>query len=105
MTEISRQEYAALFGPTTGDKIRLGDTDLYLEIERDLRVLGDEALYCGGKTLRDGMGMNNQLTSDGGALDLVITHVTGLDAVLGEVKADVGGKDGVIAGLGKAGDS
>ena len=105
MTEISRQEYAGLFGPTTGDKIRLADTDLYIEIERDLRVLGDEALYGGGKTLRDGMGMNNQLSSAGGALDLVITNVTVLDAVLGVVKADVGAKDGMIAGVGKAGNS
>jgi urease subunit alpha len=105
MTAISRQEYAGLFGPTTGDKIRLGDTDLYIEIERDLRVLGDEAIYGGGKTLRDGMGVNNQLTSEGGALDLVITNVTIVDAVLGVVKADVGIKDGLIAGVGKAGNS
>jgi urease subunit alpha len=105
MTEISRQEYAGLFGPTTGDKIRLGDTDLYIEIERDLRVLGDEAIYGGGKTLRDGMGVNTQLTSEGGALDLVITNVTLLDAVQGVVKADVGVKDGVIVGVGKAGNS
>ena len=83
MTQISRREYAGLFGPAIGDQIRLGDTDLYIEIERDLRVLGDEAIYGGGKTLRDGMGMNNQLTSEGGALDLVITNVTVLDAVLG----------------------
>ena len=105
MSEISRQEYAGLFGPTVGDKIRLGDTDLYIEIERDLRVLGDEAIYGGGKTLRDGMGLNNQLNSEGGALDLVITNVTVLDAVLGVVKADVGVKDGVIVGIGKAGNS
>src|SRR5215469_1245040 len=105
MTEISRQEYAGLFGPTVGDKIRLGDTGLFLEIERDLRVPGDEALYGGGKTLRDGMGVNNQLTSDGGALDLVITNVTVVDAVLGVVKADVGVKDGLITGLGKAGNT
>jgi urease subunit alpha len=105
MTEISRQEYAGLFGPTVGDKIRLGDTGLYLEIERDLRVPGDEALYGGGKTLRDGMGVNNQLTSEGGALDLVITNVTVVDAMLGVVKADVGVKDGLIAGVGKAGNS
>ncbi len=105
MTEIARQEYAGLFGPTVGDKIRLGDTDLYIEIERDFRVLGDEAIYGGGKTLRDGMGVNNQLTSEGGALDLVITNVTVLDAVLGVVKADVGIKDGLIAGVGKAGNS
>lgn len=105
MTEISRQEYAGLFGPTVGDKIRLGDTGLFIEIERDLRVLGDEAIYGGGKTLRDGMGVNNQLTSEGGALDLVITNVTVLDAVLGVVKADVGVKDGLIVGVGKAGNS
>ena len=105
MTEISRQEYAGLFGPGAGDKIRLGDTDLYLEVERDLRVPGDEAIYGGGKTLRDGMGVNNQLTSEGGALDLLITNVTILDAVLGVVKADVGIKDGLIAGVGKAGNS
>jgi urease subunit alpha len=105
VTEISRQEYAGLFGPTIGDQIRLGDTDLYIEIERDLRVLGDEAIYGGGKTLRDGMGVNNQLTSEGGALDLVITNVTVLDAVLGVVKADVGVKDGLIVGVGKAGNS
>jgi urease subunit alpha len=105
MTEISRQEYAGLFGPTVGDKIRLGDTGLFIEIERDLRVLGDEAIYGGGKSLRDGMGVNNQLTSEGGALDLVITNVTVLDAVLGVVKADVGVKDGLIVGVGKAGNS
>jgi urease subunit alpha len=105
MSEISRQTYAGLFGPTVGDKVRLADTDLYIEIERDLRVLGDEAIYGGGKTLRDGMGVNNQLTSDGGALDLVITNVTIVDAVLGVVKADVGVKDGVIVGVGKAGNS
>ncbi len=105
MTEISRQEYAGLFGPAMGDKIRLGDTDLYIEIERDLRVPGDEAIYGGGKTLRDGMGVNNQLTSEGGALDLVITNVTVVDAVLGVIKADVGVKDGVIVGVGKAGNS
>ena len=105
MTEISRQEYAGLFGPTVGDKIRLGDTELFIEVERDLRVLGDEAIYGGGKTLRDGMGVNNQLTSEGGALDLVITNVTIVDAVLGVVKADVGIKDGLIVGIGKAGNS
>ena len=104
MSQISRQQYADLYGPTVGDKIRLGDTDLYVEIEKDLRVLGDEAVYGGGKTLRDGMGLDNQLTAAGGALDLVITNVTIVDAVLGVVKADVGVKDGRIAGIGKAGN-
>ena len=104
MAQISRQEYANLFGPTTGDKIRLGDTDLFIEIEKDYRVYGDEAIYGGGKTLRDGMGMDNQLTSTGGALDLVITNVTIVDAVLGVVKGDVGVKNGKIVGVGKAGN-
>lgn len=104
VTKISRQEYAGQFGPTIGDKIRLADTELYVEIEKDLRVYGDEAIYGGGKTLRDGMGVDNQLTSEAGALDLVITNVTILDALLGVVKADVGLKDGKIVGIGKAGN-
>jgi urease subunit alpha len=104
MSQMSRKQYADLFGPTTGDQIRLGDTDLYVEIEKDLRVYGDEAIYGGGKTLRDGMGMDNLLTSAGGALDLVITNVTILDPILGVIKADVGVKDGKIAGIGKAGN-
>ena len=104
MSQISRKENASLFGPTVGDKIRLGDTDLYIEIEKDLRVYGDEAIYGGGKTLRDGMGMDNQLTSEGGALDLVITNVTVVDPLLGIIKADVGIKDGKIVGVGKAGN-
>jgi len=105
MAQIRRKDYADLFGPTTGDKIRLGDTDLYVEIENDLRVYGDEAIYGGGKTLRDGMGFDNQLTSEGGALDLVITNVTVIDPFIGVVKADVGIKDGLIVGVGKAGNS
>ncbi|WP_326557370.1 urease subunit alpha [Micromonospora sp. NBC_01796] len=104
MSQISRQEYAGLYGPTTGDKIRLGDTELYIEIEKDLRSLGDEAVYGGGKTLRDGMGANAELTNANGALDLVITNVTILDAQVGVVKADVGIKDGRIVGIGKAGN-
>jgi urease subunit alpha len=104
MTSISRQEYANLYGPTVGDKVRLGDTDLYIEIERDLRVYGDESIYGGGKTLRDGMGVENQLTSAAGALDLVITNVTVVDPLLGVCKADVGVKDGKIVGIGKAGN-
>jgi urease subunit alpha len=104
MSQLSRRQYVDLYGPTVGDKIRLGDTDLYLEIERDLRVLGDEVLFGGTKTIRDGMGGNNQITSTGGALDLVITNVTVVDPVIGVVKADVGVKDGKIAGIGKAGN-
>ncbi|MBK8048089.1 MAG: urease subunit alpha [Anaerolineales bacterium] len=104
MAQVTRQEYAMLFGPTVGDKIRLGDTELYVEVEQDLRVLGDEAVYGGGKTLRDGMGIDNQLTSAAGALDLVITNVVIIDALLGVIKADVGVKDGKIVGIGKAGN-
>jgi urease subunit alpha len=104
MSKMTRKQYADLYGPTVGDKIRLGDTDLYIEIEKDLRVYGDEAVYGGGKTLRDGMGIDNQLTSIAGALDLVITNVTILDPVAGVVKADVGVKDGKIAGIGHAGN-
>ena len=104
MAKISRQQYADLYGPTTGDKIRLGDTDLYIEIEKDLRVYGEEAVYGGGKTLRDGMGYDNELTSAAGAPDLVITNVTILDAVQGVIKADVGVKNGNICAIGKAGN-
>ena len=104
MATISRQENNNLFGPTVGDKIRLGDTNLYIEIEKDLRVYGDEAVYGGGKTIRDGMGLANTITSEQGSLDLVITNVTIIDAKLGVIKADVGIKDGKIAGIGKAGN-
>ncbi len=104
MATITRQQYNNLFGPTVGDKIRLGDTGLYIEIERDLREYGDEVVYGGGKTIRDGMGLANTMTSDEGSLDLVITNVTIVDPILGVVKADVGVKDGKIAGIGKAGN-
>lgn len=104
MPQISRQEYAGLFGPTTGDKIRLGDTNLFIEIEKDLRGYGEESVYGGGKSLRDGMGANNNLTRDNGVLDLVITNVTIVDARLGVIKADVGIRDGKIAGIGKSGN-
>ncbi|MDE5814944.1 MAG: amidohydrolase family protein, partial [Alistipes sp.] len=104
MATVSRQEYNNLFGPTKGDKIRLGDTNLYIEIEKDLREYGDEVVYGGGKTLRDGMGLANTMTSKEGSLDLVITNVTVVDPIVGVVKADVGIKDGKIAGLGKSGN-
>lgn len=104
MPKISHQEYAALFGPTVGDKIRLGDTDLYIEIEKDLRGYGDEAVYGGGKTLRGGMGGDARMTRDTGVLDIVITNVTIVDPVQGVIKADVGIRDGKIVGIGKAGN-
>ena len=105
MAKISRKQYNDLYGPTVGDKIRLANSSLYVEIERDLRGgYGDEVIYGGGKTLRDGMGLTNTATSESGALDIVITNVTIIDAVLGVVKADVGIKDGLIVGIGKSGN-
>jgi urease subunit alpha len=104
MAEISRREHASLFGPTTGDRIRLGDTDLYVEIEKDIRGFGDEVVFGGGKSIREGMGFDNTLTSADGAPDLVITNVTIIDAMQGVVKADVGIKNGLICGIGKAGN-
>lgn len=104
MATISRQENNNLFGPTVGDKIRLANTELYVQIEKDLRGYGDENVYGGGKTMRDGMGTANEITSDAGSLDVVITNVTILDPLLGVVKADVGIKDGKIAGIGKSGN-
>ncbi len=104
MPTISRKEYAGLFGPTTGDKIRLGDTNLFVEIEKDLRGYGEESVYGGGKSLRDGMGADNTLTRDNGVLDLVITNVTIIDAIQGVIKADVGIRDGKIVGIGKSGN-
>ena len=105
MAKITRKQHNDLFGPAVGDKIRLANSSLMVEIERDLRCSsGDEVIYGGGKTLRDGMGLDNTATSESGALDLVITNVTIIDAVLGVVKADVGIKDGKIAGIGKSGN-
>jgi urease subunit alpha len=105
MAEISRAEYVGMYGPTTGDRVRLGDTNLFVEIERDLRgPPGDEVVFGGGKSMREGMGMDNQITRKGGAPDLVITNVTIIDAVLGVVKADVGIKDGRISAIGKSGN-
>jgi urease subunit alpha len=105
MATISRQEYVGLFGPTTGDRIRLGDTGLFVEIERDLRGgYGDEIVFGGGKSMREGMGMDNRVTRADGAPDLVITNVTIIDAIQGVVKADVGIKDGRICAIGKAGN-
>jgi urease subunit alpha len=101
---ISRAQYSEMFGPTVGDRVRLGDTDLWAEVEQDLLVYGDECVFGGGKTLRDGLGTNGSITADQGALDFVITGALIVDAVLGIVKADIGVKDGRIAGIGKAGN-
>ena len=100
---IDGKKYAAMYGPTTGDKIRLADTNLVIQVEKDFTVYGDEAKFGGGKTLRDGMGQSVNTTGEGGDLDLVITNCVILDYT-GIYKADIGIKDGKIAGIGKAGN-
>ena len=99
---ISRSDYAAMFGPTTGDKLRLADTDLVIEVERDLTTYGEEVKFGGGKVIRDGMGQS-QVTRAEGAVDTVITNALIVDHT-GIYKADVGLKDGRIAKIGKAGN-
>ena len=100
---ISRLKYANMYGPTTGDKVRLGDTELLIEIEKDFTVYGDEAKFGGGKTIRDGMAQSARATRAEGVLDFVITSVMIIDH-WGIVKADIGIKDGKIVGIGKAGN-
>ena len=101
-TEISRSAYAAMFGPTTGDRVRLGDTDLIIEVERDLTTYGEEVKFGGGKVIRDGMGQS-QISRAGGAVDTVITNALIVDHA-GIWKADVGLRDGRIHKIGKAGN-
>jgi urease subunit alpha len=101
-TRIPRAAYAAMFGPTTGDRVRLADTDLIVEVEKDFTVYGEEVKFGGGKTIRDGMGQG-QATRAQGAVDTVITNVLIIDH-WGIVKADVGLKGGRIAAIGKAGN-
>ncbi|MEL6645249.1 MAG: urease subunit alpha [Pseudomonadota bacterium] len=101
-TKISRAAYADMYGPTTGDKVRLADTDLIIEVERDLTTYGEEVKFGGGKVIRDGMGQS-QVTRADGAVDTVITNALIVDHT-GIYKADVGLKDGQIAKIGKAGN-
>ncbi|MDB5659784.1 MAG: urease subunit alpha [Cypionkella sp.] len=101
-TRIARADYAAMYGPTTGDRIRLGDTDLIIEVERDLTTYGEEVKFGGGKVIRDGMGQS-QIPRAGGAVDTVITNALILDHS-GIYKADVGLRDGLIHKIGKAGN-
>ncbi|MGJ3190604.1 urease subunit alpha [Paenarthrobacter sp. FR1] len=101
--EIPRRQYAELYGPTTGDAIRLADTELFLEIEKDYTVHGEEVVFGGGKVIRDGMGQNGQLTRVENIPDTVITNVVVLDYT-GIYKADVALKDGHIFKIGKAGN-
>ena len=100
---IRRANYAKMYGPTTGDKVRLGDTELFIEIEHDHTVYGDESKFGGGKTIRDGMAQSATATRKEGVLDFVITSVMIIDH-WGIVKADIGIKDGRIVGIGKAGN-
>ena len=101
--KIPRRQYVELFGPTKGDRVRLGDTDLIIEIEKDLIFYGDELVFGGGKSTRDGMGQASGVSSLR-SLDLVITNAVVMDPTIGIIKADIGIKDGVIAGIGKAGN-
>lgn len=101
MTKISRQAYAEMYGPTKGDRIRLADTELFIEIEADYAFYGEEVKFGGGKVIRDGMGQSQALHAQ--VMDTVITNAVILDH-WGVIKADIGLKDGLIAAIGKAGN-
>ncbi len=101
-TRISRAAYADMFGPTTGDRVRLADTSLFVEVEKDFTIYGEEVKFGGGKVIRDGMGQS-QVSRSEGAVDTVITNALIIDH-WGIVKADIGLKDGLIAAIGKAGN-
>lgn len=101
--KVSRVNYTSIFGPTTGDKVRLGDTDIIIEVEKDYASYGDEAKFGGGKTIRDGMCQSSSHRRDEGTLDLVITGAIVIDH-WGIVKGDIGIKDGKIVGVGRAGN-
>jgi urease subunit alpha len=100
--KITRAAYARMFGPTTGDKVRLADTELFIEVEKDFTVYGEEVKFGGGKVIRDGMGQSQTARADG-AVDTVVTNALVVDHS-GIYKADVGLKDGLIIGIGKAGN-
>ncbi|MFC8127803.1 urease subunit alpha [Streptomyces sp. NPDC057302] len=106
MATLPRKQYTDLFGPTVGDRFTLADTNLVVEVTKDYNEghYGDEVVYGGGKTFRDGMAQDPQATGAQGALDTVITNVVVLDPILGVVKGDIGIKDGRIAGIGKSGN-
>jgi urease subunit alpha len=100
--KITKQAYAEMFGPTTGDRVRLADTELWIEVEKDYTIHGEEVKFGGGKVIRDGMGQGQKLAKD--VADTVITNALIVDAVQGIVKADVGLKGGMILAIGKAGN-
>src|SRR6201987_4259957 len=99
---VSRAAYAGMYGPTVGDRVRLADTELVIEVEKDLTTYGEEVKFGGGKVIRDGMGQG-QASRAQGAVDTVITNAVILDH-WGIVKADIGIRDGRISGIGKAGN-
>ena len=101
MSRISRQAYADMFGPTVGDRVRLADTALWVEVEKDFTIYGEEVKFGGGKVIRDGMGQGQMLAAE--AMDLVLTNALIIDH-WGIVKADIGVKHGRIAAIGKAGN-
>src|SRR5450432_1047699 len=100
---IPRKTYADLYGPTKGDRVRLADTELIVEVEKDFAAYGDEITFGGGKVIRDGMGQSSRATREAGVLDLVITNALIIDN-WGIVKADIGIRDGRIVKAGKAGN-
>ena len=104
MVKIARETYARYYGPTKGDKIRLGDTSLIGEIEHDHTAYGDECWTGAGRVMRDGMSYDAHTSAADGAIDMLVENATVIDPVLGLVKADIGIKDGKIAGVGKAGN-
>ncbi|UCV22629.1 urease subunit alpha [Ferribacterium limneticum] len=101
-TKITRQAYAEMFGPTTGDRLRLADTELIIEVEKDHTIYGEEVKFGGGKVIRDGMGQSQLVSAE--TVDTVITNALIVDAVTGIIKADIGLKEGRIAAIGKAGN-
>ena len=101
MASITRQAYAEMFGPTVGDRLRLADTALVIEIEKDHTIYGEEVKFGGGKVIRDGMGQSQRMAAD--CADTVITNAVIIDH-WGIVKADIAIKNGLIAGIGKAGN-
>src|SRR6266576_1349550 len=103
MARITRAAYAQMYGPTGGDKVRLADTELFIEVEKDFTIHGEEVKFGGGKVIRDGMGQS-QVSRAQGAVDTVITNALVIDATAGIFKADIGLKDGRIAAIGKAGN-
>src|SRR5690606_42111904 len=104
--KVDRIKYANIYGPTVGDKVRLGDTELFSQIEKGFNSdhYGEESTFGGGKTVRDGMAQSSTRTRDGNGLDFDILNVIVIDH-LGIVKGDVGIRDGIIVGVGKAGNS